>query len=251
MQEDQNKAEFWEHLLGYYKHAEVYAVSWNACTPTTFLTQGTFGKIVMNDKQTQQKGTQQKGTVFSNLINFLNTGKRQFIFAVDQARVAGTLLAMFITKSSFADNRAVTMIGFSLGCVVTFNCLKMLKRLYDFQAIKAARVLNDIQFWAGAYVLNLNKQYEEVLDRASYCLVVNGHLNNLYSKMDYALKYGFPMIFKGQVAIGCYAIFEDIKDEDKDKVKLAVNYNFTKEAPGHTYYGCNCGKFLHLVNEAF
>lgn len=32
MQEDQNKKEFWENLVEYYKHAEVFAVSWTACT---------------------------------------------------------------------------------------------------------------------------------------------------------------------------------------------------------------------------
>jgi surfactin synthase thioesterase subunit len=62
----------------------------------------------------------------------MNTAKRQFVFAVDQARVTGILLAMFLAKSSFADNRAVTIIGYSLGCVVTFNCLKILKRLNDY-----------------------------------------------------------------------------------------------------------------------
>lgn len=45
LQEDQEKAEFWEHLIEYYKHAEIFAMSWNACTPTTFLSQGTFGKM--------------------------------------------------------------------------------------------------------------------------------------------------------------------------------------------------------------
>lgn len=90
-----------------------------------------------------------------------------------------------------------------------------------------------------------------MFDRASYCLVCNGYLNNLYSKVDYALKYGFPMIFKGQVAIGLYPIFEDIKEEDKEAVKLATNYNLTKEAPGHSTYGPNCGQFLHLVNDSF
>ena len=45
LQEDQDKSEYWEHLVGYFKHAEIFAVSWNACTPTTFLSQGTFGKV--------------------------------------------------------------------------------------------------------------------------------------------------------------------------------------------------------------
>ena len=55
LQEDQNKAEFWENLIAYYKHAEIYALSWNACTPTSFLSHGTFGKMMILNKQEQKK----------------------------------------------------------------------------------------------------------------------------------------------------------------------------------------------------
>ena len=92
----------------------------------------------------QGKSNSNTGSIFSNLLNFMNTAKRQFVFAVDQARVAGTLLAMFLTKSSFAANRAVTLIGFILGGVVSFNCMKILKRLNDYTDPKAGKVLNDV-----------------------------------------------------------------------------------------------------------
>lgn len=71
LQEDQEKAEFWEHLIEYYKHAEIFAMSWNACTPTTFLSQGTFGKMA-----SQGKSNSNTGSIFSNLLNFMNTAKR-------------------------------------------------------------------------------------------------------------------------------------------------------------------------------
>jgi len=48
LQEDQNKGEFWIELKKYYKNAEIFAVSWNACTTTTFLSQGVFNN---NDKK--------------------------------------------------------------------------------------------------------------------------------------------------------------------------------------------------------
>lgn len=129
----------------------------------------------------QGKSNKNTGSIFSNLLNFMNTAKRQFVFAVDQARVAGTLLAMYLTKSSFAANRAVTLIGYSLGGVVSFNCMKILKKLNDYTNPKAGKILNDVQIWAGAYVLDLNKDYNEVFEKSVYCTVVNGHLNNLYS----------------------------------------------------------------------
>ena len=58
------------------------------------------------------------------------------------------------------------MIGFSLGGVVSFNCMKMLKRLNDSSEKKAGHILNDVQLWAAAYVIDLNKTYEEIKDRS-------------------------------------------------------------------------------------
>ena len=248
LQEDQNKGDFWHKLVEYYKHAEIYAMSWQACTPTTFLTGGTFGK--QDDSSLRKQHGQQAG-LFQNLLNFEVTAKRQFIFAVDQARVAGTLLAMFLTKSNFAENRAITLIGFSLGGVVSFNCMKILKRLNDYQNPKAGKLINDVQIWAGAYVLDLNKEYQEVLEKSVNCTVVNGHMNNLYSTKDVPLAYGFPKLFKGKRAIGLYAIFEDIKEEDQEGAKLATNYNVTKDSPGHGSYSECCKIFLEYIEGAF
>ena len=81
--------------------------------------------------------------------------------------------------------------------------------------------------------------------------MVNGNLNNLYSLTDEAFKYLMPMIYKGTKAIGIYPIFEDIKDEDLDKCKKAINYDVTVEAPGHTTYGCNCGQFMYKIKDSF
>jgi len=140
---------------------------------------------------------------------------------VDQARVTGTLLALYLTRSSFADNRAVSLVGFSLGGVVSFNCMRMLKRLDDYSAYpKAGTIMNDVMIWAGAYVIDLSKKYDEILEKSQNCQIVNGNLNNLYSKVDFALKaMGSPILYKGTLAIGLYAIFTNIKEEDKDKSK--------------------------------
>ena len=111
--------------------------------------------------------------------------------------------------------------------------------------------MNDVNIWAGAYVLDINKTYEEVYDKSKYALVVNGHLNNCFSTKDYPLTYGFPKLFRGQRPIGIYAIFEEIKDSDKEKCKLATNYNVTIESPGHGSYSECCKDFLHKVDGAF
>ena len=66
---------------------------------------------------------------------------------------------MYLAKSNFAENRAVSFVGYSLGTVVGFNCLKMLKRMSDYKDLKVSRLINDVQLWAGAYVVDLNKDY--------------------------------------------------------------------------------------------
>ena len=126
-----------------------------------------------------------------NLLNFFNTAKRQFVFAVEQARVTGMLLGKFLATSSLADNRAVTMVGYSLGGVVSFNCMRTLKREYEHKNSKAGLILNDMNIWAGAYVIDVTKQKSEIKEKSMFCTVVNGNLNNLYSKKDTVLKYMF------------------------------------------------------------
>ena len=84
----------------------------------------------------------------------MDTGTRQFIFAQDQARISGEILAAFLLKSNFSDAKAISLIGFSLGSVVCMNCIRVLKRLYRLGNEKAAKIIHDVQFWAGAYVID-------------------------------------------------------------------------------------------------
>ena len=58
--------------------------------------------------------------------------------------LTGKILAQYLVKSSFAENRAVTMIGFSLGAVVTFNCMKMLKLVNDLVDPRAGKFICDV-----------------------------------------------------------------------------------------------------------
>lgn len=248
LQEDQDKSQFWQRLIGYYKHAEVFAVSWNACTPTSFFQAGAFS---MQEQQSAQR-TKEQRRIFTNFINIVNTAARQFVFAVGQAKLTGILLALFLAQSQFAENRAVTIVGYSLGGITAMHCMRMLQTLHDTAAGgKPGRILNDVHIWAGAYVIDLSKEYEEIKERAQVCRVANGNLNNLYSEKDGVLKNVFTRVFPGRKAIGLYAIFEDIKEEDEEVCKRAINYNMTEDAPGHGFYGSNCGQFMFKVKDAY
>ena len=62
----------------------------------------------------------------------------------------------------------------------------------------------------------MTKTYEEKKEKAQYCSVVNGNLNNIYTENDAPLKSGFTQIYKGKKCIGLYPIFErkDFKEKD-------------------------------------
>lgn len=75
--------------------------------------------------------------------------------------------------------------------------MKILKRLNDFNTPKAGTIINDIHFWAGAYVLDINKTYEEVYEKSINLTVCNGVANNLYAENDWVVKYGLSKFFKG------------------------------------------------------
>jgi len=68
------------------------------------------------------------------------------VFAQDQARLAGIMLAIFLLKSDFSQGRAVSLIGFSLGSVVCLNCMRVLKYFYreGKYFAHAGRLLNDV-----------------------------------------------------------------------------------------------------------
>lgn len=137
--------------------------------------------------------------------------------------LAGTLLAHYLMKSGFGNNRALTIIGYSLGSVVTFNCLKHMQKVSEID-VRASRMINDVQFWAGAYMVDHSKTYEEIKEKSEWCTVVNGNLFHLWSKKDPAM----PLMSRGvgypTEAIGAKPIFTEITEEDKPFCKWTLNH---------------------------
>ena len=133
LQELEDNKETWKNVVAFYKHAEVFALKWTACNSLDLFDKGVFtGK--------QQSGVKK----FLNVINVFSTGQKQFIFAYDQARLSGCLLAIFLLKSNFAEAKPVTLIGFSLGSVVAMHCIRILKYMYRRGFVKAGAVLHDV-----------------------------------------------------------------------------------------------------------
>ena len=129
--------------------------------------------------------------------------------------------------------------------------MKMLKRINENDDSRAGQILNDVHLWACCYVIDVSKSYEEILVKSKAALVVNGNLNNCYSKKDLVLSKVFTIIYKGHKAVGIKPLFENIKKEHIQYAKLAVNYNVTLLSPNHGDYAPNCQKFMPLVIDSF
>ena len=100
-------------------------------------------------------------------------------------------------------------------------------------------------------MVDLTDTYEEVREKSQACTVINGNLNNCYSKKDTALMGFKSELYPGKVPVGFKPIFEEIKEEDRATCKPAVNYNLTKECPGHSIYAEVCGIFLRMIKDAY
>ena len=158
---------------------------------------------------------------------------------------------MFLAKSSMLDNRALSLYGFSLGGVVSFYCMRIMKRLNDYHNPKVGRILCDMNLWAAAYVMDLSRQYSEIREKSENCTVANGNLNNCYCPRDGALKLGMTIIYKNQTAVGLKPIFEDIKKEDEPTCKKAINYFIDFPFPAHADYGPKAYTFLHKIKDGY
>ena len=145
LQEKEDKVDTWKNVANHYKYSEVYALSWTACNAGDFFNRGVYDP--------------EKTTSYKSVLNFTNlfsTAQRQYIFAYDQARLSGSLLAVFLLKSKYFRGRAVSLIGFSLGSVAAMHCVRILKGKYRQGFVRASKILSEVQLWAGAYVIDPN-----------------------------------------------------------------------------------------------
>ena len=143
MQELEDNTITWKNVVTYFKHSEVYALKWTACNSLDIFEKG----AIKGEKKSNVKK-------LLNVLNLVSTGQKQFIIAYDQARLSGSLLAIFLLKSNFSDGKAVSLIGFSLGTVVVSHCLRILKYMYRKGFVKAGAILHDVHMWAGAFVID-------------------------------------------------------------------------------------------------
>ena len=100
------------------------------------------------------------------------------------------MLAYFLLNSEFTHGRAISLLAYSAGSVVAMNCCKALKTMHDSGVQQAGIVLHDMQIWAGSFVIDPNRKYEERMEVSKDCSVLAGCLTNLYSEGHIVLRYG-------------------------------------------------------------
>jgi hypothetical protein len=124
----------WKGVIKTFKHAEVYSLVWTSCSLNDFFESGT----LKNGKEI---------TAYKKMLHAFNiyfTGYRQFLFAEDQARLSGAMLAFFLLKSKFFKGRAISLIGYSLGTQVVMHCIKTLRYFFKEGNAYAGMILHDI-----------------------------------------------------------------------------------------------------------
>ena len=149
MQNDDVNVNFGE-VAKYYKYCEVYAIRWTSTAIEHFLNMGVFSKGI--------------NTIISKVqraADFYNTGKKQFEFAYHQGNLAGYLLAYFLLNSDFAEGKAVSLLAYSAGSVLAFHCCEGMRAFYSEGFKSAGRILHDMQLWAGSFVVDPNRKFEE------------------------------------------------------------------------------------------
>eukprot|EP00347_Sterkiella_histriomuscorum_P010579 403375736 len=247
--EDVEKSESWGLVVNHYKYAEVFALNWNSLSLTNFWNEGHY----------KEKGSKSK---FMGKLFFFKAFKKQFRYALTQTQVAGTMLAIFLLKSEFSTDRAITLIGHSLGTVIILQALNVLHHFYKQGIARAARIIHDVFLWGGAAVLNPKNTNDEILQKSKICGIINGKLSNVYSLKDYILKYTFVGVMSDIEPIGLIPIFEDVPEVLKtnnlsqEQIKLtslkkAYNYDCTIECPGHMTYSIGANLILEKIKNSF
>ena len=148
----------------------MYTVSWTAAALSNLWQQGIYnfepnkGNNV-DDKKAKQSNSQKQ--FHANFINFMHVLAMNFVKSVSQAKLTGMLLGLFLHRSNFAKNRAITVVGYSLGGHAAFHCMRMLRMLHDGTGDpKPAMILNDMNIYAGCYVIDMTKEYDEIKERS-------------------------------------------------------------------------------------
>lgn len=83
LSQDVDKREAWGDVVNHYRNAEVFALTWNSLSAENLFEEGAY------------QGKKKKNG-FQKAFSLVRALKKQFLFCIRQAEIAGTLLALFL-----------------------------------------------------------------------------------------------------------------------------------------------------------
>ena len=124
-----------------------------------------------------------KGIISSKLLPVFGLAKilidNPFLHSLAEAKKTGLYLAHLLGDLQIFGNSKVNLIGFSMGTIVIYECLKELKRMGRFDIIHDVVVMGGIINRDDIKSLTLN--------------MINGRWIHCFSKKDWALKFLFRL----------------------------------------------------------
>ena len=177
--------------------------------------------------------------IFSLILNcrlLVLKYRENFLKCKKIAKLAGRILALFLSCNKDFNNCQINLVGFSLGCQVIKFCLKELDRKEGHRDM-----INNVLFLGGTAIFRDEKKN---FWRNVFRNNVGGRVINCYSKCDDVLSC-LLKICESKSPNGLNKI--NIKDE-KGEYDIVENYDFSDIKLGHLQYRDKFDIILKRIN---
>ncbi|CAK60531.1 unnamed protein product (macronuclear) [Paramecium tetraurelia] len=163
---------------------------------------------------------------------------KQFYDAYKEAKIVGKYLAYFLNQN-YLGTKSINLVGFSLGTVIVYYCLKQLIKL---QKQEKYQIIHNVLMMGGV-------ADKDLLSKLDY-RCISGTFHNVYSEQDGVLGYALPLYNNAINPCGKYQIDINLGLNSVESMYPNVkNHNFTQKVSGHRKYeGEIIQEILKLTN---
>ncbi|CAD8142837.1 unnamed protein product [Paramecium octaurelia] len=169
------------------------------------------------------------GFAIFGIVGLASKTLMQFNEAYKEAKIVGKYLAYFL-EQNYLGTKSINLIGFSLGTVIVYYCLKQLIKL---QKKEKYQIIHNVLMMGGVADKNL-------LSKLDY-RCISGTFHNVYGEQDNVLQYALPVYNKAIKPCGLNSV--------ESMYPNVKNHNFTQKVTGHLkYQGEIIKEILKLTN---